>query len=124
MDTKTFNMHVEDQIERCRKTLIVKGNEYGAQDRLHNFKAFAELAGISQEQACSGFLGKHIVSIYDMCRESSNGEEFSLEKWNEKIGDAINYLLILSAIVRQKDESYENPKTIFGTYEEDSIANK
>lgn len=122
MDTKTFNMHVEDQIERCRKTLIVKGGEYGAQDRLHNFKAFSELAGMSQEQACAGFLGKHIVSIYDMCRESSYGTKYDLEKWNEKIGDAINYLLILSAIVRRKSDlgEYEIPhEYVFGEKPED-----
>lgn len=104
MDTKTFNMHIEDQIARCRKVLITKGDEYGRQDRLHNFKAFSELAGVSPEQACSGFLGKHIVSIYDMCRGISHGEKYDLETWNEKIGDAINYLLILSAIVRREND--------------------
>ena len=105
MKIEVFNKHVEEQIEKCRNVLIVKGAEYGAVDRLHNFQAFSDLAGVSLEQACGGFLGKHIVSIYDMIRETGEGKKNDLAKWDEKIGDALNYLLILSAIVRKDEPS-------------------
>jgi len=115
MEREVFNHLVEEQIDRCRNTLIKKGEEYGGeletndrfiQDCLHNFRVMAELGGVSLEQACSGFLGKHIVSIYDMCRNTSKGQVYSLDVWNEKLGDAINYLLILSAIVRKNATEY------------------
>lgn len=104
MKPEKFNELVEEQIQRCRCTLVAKSN-YGAEaDRLHNFRAFAELSGESLEEVCGGYLGKHLVSIYDMIRKTGQGSRFLLPQWDEKIGDAINYLLILSAIVRESEE--------------------
>ena len=38
-------------------------------------------------------MSKHTVSIYDMCW---SGQDYGLKLWQEKITDAINYLLLLS----------------------------
>lgn len=105
MKNDIFNKHVEDQIQRCEDMLFRKEDEYAGKnpDRLHNFQAFADLAGVSLEQVCGGYLGKHLVSIYDMIGETSKGVQYDLSKWDEKIGDAINYLLILAAIVRNEN---------------------
>lgn len=107
MDNEKFNKCVSDQIKKC-EDMLIKKSDYGADtDRLHNFQAFSDLAGISVEQACGGYLGKHLVSIYDLIK---NGSE-NLEVWDEKITDAINYLLILSAIIRR--DQFEKHKDIF-----------
>lgn len=111
MNTQTFNTAIEDQIQRCKDTLIKK-SDYGTDtDRLHNFQAYADLAGVTLEQACGGFLGKHIVSIYDLIREGAQGTASTRGIWDEKIGDAINYLLILSAIVRRFDADKREQRT-------------
>lgn len=108
MNTQTFNTAIEDQIQRCKDTLIQK-SDYGTDtDRLHNFQAYADLAGVTLEQACGGFLGKHIVSIYDLIREGAQGTASTRDIWDEKIGDAINYLLILSAIIRREDVAWND----------------
>lgn len=101
MKTEEFNKLVEEQIDRCRNMLIRKSTYGSESDRLHNFKAFAALSGESQEEVCGGYLGKHLVSIYDMISKTGKGSKYLLPEWDEKIGDAINYLLILSAIVRE-----------------------
>ena len=56
------------------------------------------------EQSLWGMLTKHIVSIRDMVQ---SGESYSHDIWDEKLGDAINYLAILKAITVDKDEKEE-----------------
>lgn len=98
MKTEQFNAIVTEQIKRCTDTLIKKAKEYATEDRLHNFKVAAELEGITPVAALAGMMAKHTVSVYDMCKSNI---EYPVELWNEKIGDSINYLLLLSALVRE-----------------------
>ena len=42
---------------------------------------------------------KHTVSIYDLINDFENGNSIPIDLWNEKIGDSINYLLLLNAMV-------------------------
>ena len=45
-------------------------------------------------------LAKHIVSIYQMLHDASL---YTDEKWDEKINDAINYLLLLKACIAEEE---------------------
>ena len=47
-------------------------------------------------------MSKHTVSVYDMIRGLESGEEYPLDMWDEKIGNSINYLLLLAALVRER----------------------
>ena len=51
---------------------------------------------------------KHTVSVYDMIRGLEEGKSYPLELWDEKIGDSINYLLLLAAAVREYSENQRN----------------
>ena len=106
MTTRTFEMVMEKQFNICRNLLILKNQEYsGLEDeRFHSFLVAAALQHETPKQALAGMMAKHTVSIYDMC----NGGEYSLEKWDEKITDSINYLLLLKALVEEeKGVKYE-----------------
>ena len=107
MTTERFNQVIEEQIQRCKDTLIKKGDEYATEDRLHNFHAGAGLCQRSPEEVCVSFMLKHIVSIYDMCRDASQGKTHPQAVWDEKLGDAINYMLLLSAVVREKVDNQD-----------------
>lgn len=97
MADKTYKELINETIEMCTDVLLKKKGEYTTeQDYFHNFNVAAELENITPKQALAGMMAKHTVSIYDMC---NSNEEYSLEKWNEKIVDHINYLLILRAMV-------------------------
>ena len=96
MNIETFENIVKEQIDKCKYTLITKNKEYATEDVFHAFKKAAALEGITKEQALAGMMAKHTVSIYDMI-----GQEYSLDRWDEKIGDNINYLLILAAMLRE-----------------------
>jgi len=69
-------------------------------DRLSAFKTAAALQSCSPQQALAGMMAKHIVSLYDMC--FAEGMSFSLDIWNEKITDSLNYLFLLKAIVKEE----------------------
>ena len=102
MNTNDFNAIIREQIDRCENTLCKKAEEYATEDRLHNFKVAAGLQDCLPTTALAGMMCKHTVSVYDMIRRLESGEEYPLDMWDEKIGDSINYLLLLSAMVREQ----------------------
>ena len=102
MNTETFNKVIREQIERCENTLCKKADEYAVDDdRLHNFKVAAGVQNCLPTTALGGMMAKHTVSVYDMIRGLEEGKAYPIELWNEKIGDSINYLLLLAAAVRE-----------------------
>lgn len=44
-------------------------------------------------------LDKHVVSVHDFVNKTAKGREIPLDSWKEKIGDNINYLILLWAMV-------------------------
>lgn len=104
MKAEKFESIVNTMLEHCRSTLLAKAKEYATEDRLHNFKQSAHMQQITPEQALGGMMSKHTISVYDMISETDRpGESFPLELWDEKIGDHINYLLLLRALVEEDD---------------------
>ena len=103
-----FNEVLETTIKKCVDTLGVKADEYATEDRLHNFKVAAEIQNCTPITALAGMMAKHTVSVYDLIQKQEQGYVVSREMWDEKIGDSINYLILLSALVQEKfDEENE-----------------
>lgn len=121
MTIEEFNDIVHKQVDTCTNTLTGKGLEYAPNaakaegttlpmplgnltiktpDRLLHFKKAAAIMNTTPKAALLGMLSKHIVSVSDMCMDKDT--QYSLEKWDEKITDSINYLLILRAIVEEE----------------------
>ena len=104
-----FDQLLDRRIEATRSVLASKNAEYSSgTDRLHNFKAAAHLAlkPITPEQALWGMLRKHLVSILDMVE----GDKPLPDKptRSEKIGDAINYLILLEALLEDRASAAAN----------------
>lgn len=99
MTSDQFNEVVKERIEKCLSVICKKAKEYANDtDRLRAFKAAAAIEKTSPYEALGGMLAKHIVSIYDMLGDA---ERYSKDKWDEKIGDTINYLLLLDALLNE-----------------------
>lgn len=102
-----FRVIVDARIDAIKRTLASKGEEYASdKDRLHNFKRSVELVnelGLPESTAareCFGFLRKHLISIADICNRETfvhMGDEEFRAMLDEKIGDAINYLILMYA---------------------------
>lgn len=106
MTPDIFESIVNTQVKHCTDLLLSKGQEYApGVDRLAAFKKAAGLLDQTQAQAAFGMLAKHLVSVADMVQ---SGEHYSPERWDEKIGDSINYLLIIRAIIIEED-AYNAP---------------
>lgn len=106
MQTEEFNDIIGERISKSLAVLVKKAGEYAQNDdRLHNFRAAQGLTGKSMRQTLGGMMLKHTVSIYDMI---NSDQDYPNAVWDEKLGDHINYLLLLEAVVaEEKKESVE-----------------
>lgn len=106
MNTKEFDQVVTAWLSECGERLRIKQREYAAEkeDRLQAFKAAGVLLSVSPEEALAGMLAKHIVSLYNMCGDVSAGKKFRRGIWQEKIIDAISYLILLAGLITEKEE--------------------
>jgi len=102
MNQEDFNEVVEDRTRQIIEVLTEKAKEYSSDtDRLHNFKVGAALLGVSPEKYAWFLSVKHLVSIQDTI--DAIDEEFPSQEYvNEKFGDAINYLILLDALIRER----------------------
>ena len=110
MNSKDFDLVVERRIELVKSLLIKKRAEYSpeGEDRLHNFNRAAAMLQSSPESALIGMWTKHIVSLLDICDKIEH-ETPSIEMIEEKIGDAINYLILLEAMLKDRHKKRTEP---------------
>lgn len=97
MTNSQFNKILESRIKRIKQTLNKKAGEYARNDRLYNFKRASEIQRNKPEQALMGMFMKHLVSVIDIIETG----DYTTELINEKIGDSINYLILLEAILKE-----------------------
>lgn len=100
MDDDTFGRLLDFRISQIKSVLEAKKVEYARASRMHNFERAAEILRCSKERALLGIAVKHFVSVLDIVDEIGT-KSVRLEFWNEKIGDAINYLVLLDVMVRE-----------------------
>jgi hypothetical protein len=106
MKTEHFNQVVESRTEKIKSVLAKKATEYAsAKDRLHNFKTAALFDGITPERALWGMMLKHLTSVRDMVHGLEQ-EPFDhcpdAALWDEKLGDSINYLVLLEGLIAER----------------------
>ena len=96
MEATEFNELLEERIKKIKETLESKAGEYSSKsDRLHNFKVAAQISDSTPQHALWGMAMKHLVSVVDLI---SGRLENNRANVDEKIGDMINYLILLEAI--------------------------
>lgn len=88
---------IYEQMDRCNDILKKKFEEYGNhEDPFWHFERSAMLLGGTRETALMHLFAKHLTCIVEMAEDP---DSYAVSQWNEKLADAINYLLILSAMV-------------------------
>ena len=97
-----FNTVCNRRLSKIKSVLLAKGKEYAKEgDRYHNFNVAARVLGSSREKALLGMMMKHYVSILDIIEKPCS---FSDEMIDEKIGDMINYLILLEGMLLEQKE--------------------
>ena len=108
MNAKDFNEIVAARMDWCNKTLCAKGDEYARDgDRLWNFKAAGRKRNQHPAQALAGMEVKHDVSVDDIIDGLARGIVPPKELVAEKIGDSINYLLLLEGLIEEERQRRE-----------------
>jgi len=110
MIPQRFNEIVKRRLQLIDETLGFKGQEYagGQEDRLHNFKLGAEIQQITPAECLRGYWTKHVVSILDIITLIARGKKLpSPAVVDEKIGDAINYLILLEGVIEDARQELE-----------------
>lgn len=100
MTQETFDAILENRIAAMRTTMASKSKEYAkGSDKLYNFKRAAQIERTTPEKAWLGMWMKHIVSVIDIVEAPENVPVALLE---EKIGDSVNYLILLEAMQKER----------------------
>lgn len=99
MNRDEFNKVINRRLSDINHTLVLKGAEYAEDNNVfHNFDRAAAVLNTHRTQALWGMYIKHHVSVDDMvnCRRG-----FDEPIVREKIGDMINYLILLEAMLTE-----------------------
>ena len=105
MKQEFFDKVLERRLELIKKVLANKRAEYTVgDDRVHNFHRAAEMLRTTRSKALVGMWAKHLVSILDIVDGVSIGSIPSIEMIEEKIGDTVNYAILLEAMLKEYHE--------------------
>lgn len=107
MTNEQFDKILKRRLQLTKDVLSCKAKEYAVGDRLSNFNYAATMTRTSRRAALLGMMAKHLVSVVDMIH--SEDRVFSGEYIEEKIGDSINYFILLEAMLKE-DFGCVNPK--------------
>jgi hypothetical protein len=110
MTNEEFQTILADRISKIESILASKAKEYAREDRLHNFKRAAVMLRCTPERALLGMMAKHLISILDIVDSIDEGEMQVKSMVDEKIGDAINYLILLEALIKETGNIIYNNK--------------
>lgn len=105
MTNEEFDRIVRERTRKIVRTLSDKAREYATgDDRLHNFNKGAAIADKPREQVLWGFALKHYISFLDIL-EALPETVPSNEVIDEKIGDLINYLILVEACLKERNDN-------------------
>lgn len=98
MNKTEFNKLVDERIKLIQSVLQKKGAEYANdKDVFHNFEEGTKMSfHNTREMVAWEYMMKHMISIKDMI---SSKQAFSEHTIREKFGDAINYLILMEAMM-------------------------
>ena len=107
MTEQQFEKHVDERIEKIHHVLQIKAKEYRKNDNpFHNFDRAAAMSNCTPERALMGMLAKHQISVLDLVDDIDSGKMPSRELVDEKIGDHINYLILLEGLIYRRLSEY------------------
>lgn len=105
MTQDRFNEIVKEFLTKTEQVLMKKQDEYSlGKDRFAFFKNEAAIGRITPEQALYYCQLKHITSYIDMI---NSDKKFSRELWVEKLGDIVNYCILLYGLLEDQNKFEE-----------------
>lgn len=101
MTHEEFNTLVNKRFNKCKKTLLAKANDYATdEERLQNFKDGAVFTCSTPAWYALALVTKHLMALRDLI--ILRQDDITQEIIDEKLGDIVNYMLLLEAILTEK----------------------
>jgi hypothetical protein len=115
MNQSEFNTELDAVIKRIIDVLERKRAEYStASDRLIYFKTATSGLSLSTTPEVHAWelLVKHLICVRDIISDVDKGYEGwpKREYVDEKFGDAINYLILIEMLIKERIKEYEQIK--------------
>lgn len=106
----TFNNVLDNRLFKIQKVLKEKAKEYSSDnDRYHNFNLAARIADVTPERALFGMMLKHWTSVMDLIDWADDyNKMLTTELIDEKIGDTINYLILLEGLLYARAKNIQD----------------
>ncbi len=103
MKNDEFEKLLLRRLEKIKSVLSKKASEYSHDDdRLYNFHIAAAMDDTDPAKALYGMMLKHLVSMRDLIHGNLPNTR---EMVDEKIGDVINYCILLEAVFQEEREN-------------------
>ena len=104
MTSEEFNLFLDNVIRvHIKGVMCAKSDEYSRrEDKLYNFYRAGAMSENSPEECLRGMKLKHDVSLDDMLNDLCIDKTHPQELWQEKLGDSINYLILLWALLKER----------------------
>ena len=102
MTTSELKAILKCRLRKTADTLTAKNDEYAHGDALSNFKRAGKRLNCTPERALIGFMEKHSVALIDFIDDLDTNNLQPYDRWDEKIGDSIVYLILLEALVAER----------------------
>lgn len=100
-----FTKLVTETLDECQTVLGIKGAAYaGSGDVTANFKRVAASLGLTPYQVWAVYAGKHVDTIFSAIKLSPVAPVDKSEGLDGRIVDAINYLLLLKALLKISED--------------------
>ena len=91
----------KDLLVECFRIMQTKGEAYsGVEDKLGNFKRVGKFLNLTPEQVWAVYFHKHLDALSAFLR----GEYKDSESIKGRIQDLINYLFLLSGILKEQEK--------------------
>lgn len=111
MNNGEFRKVLDSIVNNIYTTLDSKSNEYSSNtDRLENFKEAGLFLNAFPERALLGFVTKHIIALRDFV-QTYKFFEVTDAQWDEKIGDIINYMILLKALLVERKNNEQSKQS-------------
>ncbi len=102
MTTQEREALAKELFAKCLEVMWKKGKDYGQEDDcLSNFKEAAKLLGRTKYEVWAVYFIKGLVAIINGIKKSPYGPQVESEPLEQRIVDAINYLVILWALLME-----------------------
>jgi hypothetical protein len=104
MTPSEFKNLLKERFKKIEDTFVIKQKEYASNiDVFDNIRNGIRLSifNTEEEQVAWSYLAKHLESIMSIL-EKLPEEQPSKEVIDEKIGDAINYLIIIEGLLKER----------------------